>query len=332
LAKKAQLALDLSVAERTALLDEAARCVDDPLVRLEVAYARTTMRDPSTLDANAQAASEFLALVEAQPHEPSTLRYRTLHRLGVHMTRYVCAATACDLDAADHAQAAIRQLAETSHMRAAEVVLTMIRAGRALADGRLEELAAILQSSVAASNDTFAITEAHRTYQLLLLEARGAMALLEKLELPPLPEGAIGTLRYRTDVAIGHAYLYARTRRPERAREMLGRVPRRDIERLPVLYGDLGVLTGLARIYVELGDEPGMRLTYEKLLPFAGRNALMPTFAYRGAVDHFLGMVAHKLGDDAQARVHLVAAVDINRRLGMTRQASESEALLATLS
>jgi hypothetical protein len=189
-----------------------------------------------------------------------------------------------------------------------------------------------VESPVATSNDTFTITEAHRSYRLLLLEARGAMALLEKLELPPPPEGSPGTMRYRTDLAIAHAYLYARTGRPARAREVLGRVPRRDIERMPVLYGDLGVLTGLARIFVELGDESGMRVAYEKLLPFAGRNALMPTFAYRGAVDHFLGMVAHRLGDQGRAREHLQTAVEVNRCLGMPRQTRDSLDLLACLS
>ncbi len=331
LAKKAQLALELSADERTAMLDEAARSVDDPWVRLEVAYARNMMREPSTLDRNAQAAEEFLAVIEEGDQDPSALRYRTLHRLGVHITRYVCAVTAGDLGSAEQTQAAIAQLAETSHLRAAEVVLAMIRAGRALADGRLDDLAAVIEGSVAPSNDTFAITEARRSYQLLLLEARGAMALLEKVELPPLPEGSIGTLRYRTDLAIAHAYLYARTARPERARDMLERIPRRDIERMPVLYGDLGVLTGLSRIYAELGDESGMRLAYEKLLPFAGRNALMPTFAFRGAVDHFLGLLAQRLGDTGRARAHLLAAVDMNRRLRMPRQVSESEALLASL-
>ncbi len=331
LAKKAQLALELSAAERTALLDEAAACVDDPLVRREVAYVRMMLRDPSTLERNAEAASEFLALIDAESPEPNAIRYRTVHQLGVHVTRYLCAATACDVERADQAQAAIAELAETSHMRAAEVVLLMICAGRALAAGQLEELAALVTGSVAASNDTVAITEALRSYQLLLLEARGSMMLLEKIEPPPLPDAATGTLRLRTDLALSQAYLYVRTGRLERAREMLGRVPRRDIERMPVLYGDLGALTGLARIYVELGDEPGMRLVYEKLLPFAGQNALLATYAYRGAVDHFLGMLAHKLGDPVRAREHLQAAVEINRHLGMPRQTSESEALLTSL-
>ncbi len=103
LAKKAQLALELSAEERSAMLDEAARCLDDPLVRLEVAYARNMMREPSMLERNAQAADEFLAVIEEGDQDPSALRYRSLHRLGVHITRYVCAVTAGDLDSADQA-------------------------------------------------------------------------------------------------------------------------------------------------------------------------------------------------------------------------------------
>ncbi len=332
LAQKAQLALELSAAERTALLDEGDACLEDPGVRIEVAYARNMLRDPSTLESNARAAADFLALIDVENAEPSTLRYRTLHRLGVQITRYICAITACDLVRAEQAQAAMARLAESSHMRAVEVVLVLIRAGRALAEGRLDELAEIMTGPLATSNDTSTIVEAMRSYQLLLAEAKGSLGLLGKLVLPPPPARTTATPRQRTDMALMHAYLYARTARPERAREVLGGVPWADIERMPVLYGDLGVLSGLASIYVELDDEPGMRLVYEKLLPFAGRNALMPTFAYRGAVDHFLGMVAHKLGDDAGGRVHLKAAVEINRHLRMSRQTSESEALLASLS
>ncbi len=333
LAQKAQLALELSAAARTALLDEAAACLDDPVVRIAVAYARNMLRDPTTLENNLRAADDLLALTEAEHPEPTTIRYRTLHRLGVQFTRYVCAMIACDLSQAHEAEAAIARLAESSHMRAVEVLLGLIRAGRAAGEGRVDDLAAILASSVVtAASDTATITEAFRSYQLLLLEAKGLMKQLEKLELPPPPERTTAAPRHRTDSAVMHAYLYAGTGRPERAREALGRIPRRDIERMPVLYGDLGVLTGLAKIYVEIGDEPGMRSMYDKLLPFAGRNALTPTFAYRGAVDHFLGMLAHGLGDEPRAREHLQAAVEINRRLGMAQQTNESEALLASLS
>jgi DNA-binding winged helix-turn-helix (wHTH) protein/tetratricopeptide (TPR) repeat protein len=331
LAQKAQLALELSAAERNALLDEGEACLDDPLVRIEVAYARNMLRDPTTLEQNERAASALLALTEAENPEPTTIRYRTLHRLGVHFTRYVCATISCDLEAADRALAEIALLAASSHMRAVEVVLALMRAARALGDGRIDELTAILTGSLSTLTDTLALNEALRSYQLQLAEAKGSLELLEKLELPPPPERTNATPRQRTDMVIMHAYFYAQTGRPERARDLLERVPRRDIERMPVLYGDLGVLSGLARIYIELGDEPSMRFVYDKLLPFAGRNALMPSFAYHGAVDHFLGMLADKLGDRARAREHLQAAVEINRRLGMPRRTSDSEALLESL-
>lgn len=332
LAKKAQLALELSLAERDALLEEASAAADDRLLRLEVAYTRNTLRDPNTLEQNEQAAEDFLAVIEAEDQEPSAIRYRSVHLLGVHLTRYVCAAIRCDLERADRVMADLAQLAETTHLRAAEVLLLTMRAGRALAAGRLDELAALVMSPQVAANDTFSVKEAIRTYQMMLLEGRGAMAVLEKVEPPALAPGSgLVTLRQRTDLALSQAYLFVRTGRLERARSVLEQVPRSDINRMPILYGDLGVLTGLANLYAALDDDAGMRLVYDKLVPFVGRNAVLPTFMFRGAVDHYLGMLAQRLGDAGQACAHLQAAVEINRGLGMQREVAESQALLASL-
>lgn len=330
LAKKAQLAWELSSTERAALLEEAATCADDPAVRLEVAYARTMLRDPSTLEANAQAALDFMALIETETADPIAIRYRALHQLAAHTTQYLCAATACDLERATEVQSAISALAERSHMRAAEVMLAVTQTGRALAAGRLDE-AGVIATRGDSPTDAYWIRAAFRTYQLMLLEARGALALLDKLELPPLPELSGSAVRLRTDFAIVHAYLYLRTGRTDRARDMLRHLSLRDIERMPVLYGDLGALTGLATLYVELNNEVGARLIYDRLLPFAGRNALTASFAFRGAVDHFLGLLSRHLGESLRAREHLKAAVAINRGLGMPRETFESEALLAAV-
>ena len=143
LAQRAELALDLSGEARFEILDRAAALADQSLdvsAILEVAHSRAILRDPTQLPENLQAAEQFLLLLERHADHAASMRYRSLRRFGAHMTRYLYALTNCDLEAADRALEQCDYIAQVSHVRAARFGTDLMRAGRALGDGRLEEL------------------------------------------------------------------------------------------------------------------------------------------------------------------------------------------------
>ena len=72
-----------------------------------------------------------------------------------------------------------------------------------------------------------------------------------------------------------------------------------------------------AEVCARLGDRPRAALLYRLLAPYAGRNVVTGTnIACFGAVDRYRGMLAALAGDDANAAVHLEAAVALDERCG----------------
>jgi tetratricopeptide (TPR) repeat protein len=234
------------------------------------------------------------------------------------MTRYLCALTACDLSAADLALAQCRHVADTSHVRAATFATDLMRAGRALGDGRLDDLQALipefwLRSAVELPTESYAWAN----YYARLLDGRGNLQLLAKLDLDALGSRPERTSKHDTYFAIGRANIYTRLGRLDAARALLAQIPASDLTRMPVQYGDPGALCDLVTIYSALGDMAAARRLYPQLEPFAHLNAVGPSFEYRGAVAHYLGLLARSLGHEADARRHFETAVEINRALGM---------------
>lgn len=96
---------------------------------------------------------------------------------------------------------------------------------------------------------------------------------------------------------------------------------------MPVLYGDLGVMCGLAETYVALADRGAAERLYAQLLPHAHANAVGPCLEYRGSVEHYLGLLAGTLGRADEALAHLARAEAFNERLGMPLQVARTRAL-----
>jgi hypothetical protein len=292
---------------------------------LEVAHTRATLRIPTELRATARAAEHFLALVACHPEAAATMRYRSLRRLGAHVTRYLYALSSCDLTAADAALAECANVAETTHIKAAHLVVGMMRAGRALADGRLDDLADLLgalQRHVDPGEHSQALG-LHGYFAALAL-ARGEVVKPARVELPDVAT-LLGASRYWAHAVAGHARFYALTRRPAVAREALARIPAAELSRAPAQHGDLGLWWTLAETLCALRDRDAARPLYERMRPFASHVAVQPSFEYSGALAHQVGMLARLLGDETQARQHFREAIAINSKLGMTLQLARSE-------
>ncbi len=329
LAQRAELSLELPIEARFRLLDEAAAlaCESGELSAvLEAAHSRAILRDPTRLDESERAVEAFFELTERHAEAARGMRYRSLRRFGAYMTRYLCALTACDLSAADLALTQCQHVAETSHVRAARFATDLMRAGRALGDGRLDELQAMipefwLRTAVELPTES----HAWAGYYARLLGARGNIALLSKLNLDAVGGKPEPASKHDAYFAIGRAHVYARVGQLDAARALLTQVPASDLARMPVQYGDLGALCDLVEIHGALGDHGAARALYPKLEPFAHLNAVGPSFEYRGAVAYYQGLLARSLGHKSDAQRYFAQAREINQALGMPASAKDAE-------
>jgi eukaryotic-like serine/threonine-protein kinase len=328
LAQRAELAIELPPAQRMAMLDEAeswAAQSGKPFAALEVAHTRATLRIPTELRANALAAEHFLALLDRHPEAAATMRYRSLRRLGAHVTRYLYALNACDLAAADAAVSECARVADTTHIKTAHFVVGMMRAGRALGDGRLDVLEGILrdlQQHVDPAEPSQA--QGWGAYFAALAIARGDIDKLARVELPDVSTMP-GPSRYWVHMVTGLARIYAVTARPELARRALAHIPPAELSRAPAQHGDLGLWWTLAETLCALGDRAAAQPLYDRMRPFAAYIAVQPSFEYSGALAHQLGMLARLLGNEAHACDHFREAIEINSKLGMTLQITRSQ-------
>ncbi|MDP9238757.1 MAG: AAA family ATPase [Chloroflexota bacterium] len=114
------------------------------------------------------------------------------------------------------------------------------------------------------------------------------------------------------------ALVYAESGRPEEARSMVHELAPRRFEAIPrdafwtIAIAILGI--AVARV----GGDTESSVLYDLLLPYAGRNAIVPTGFCTGSVALVLGMLAatERRWDDATR--HFDDAIEANKRLGTT--------------
>lgn len=320
IAQQAELAIELPAEQRAQLLDHAASLADrggTPGAVLEVAHTRAILRNPAQLTENAAAAEHFLELLDRHPDAAAGMRYRSFRSFGAHLTRYLCALTTCDVVAADAILETCHEIAQSCHIRAGQLVVLLLRAGRALGDGRLSDLRHVLASLEPLVSAELPLVDAVlRGYHLALLDAQPASSCDDDALKAALAEPMETTL-FSAYGAIERARRLATQGDMARAQVALARVPRFMLERMPARHGDLGALCSLVEICLAHGDHAAAAALYHKLRPHAALNAVGPVFEYRGAVAQFLGLLARALGEENQARVHFEQAVVLNRRLGM---------------
>lgn len=103
-------------------------------------------------------------------------------------------------------------------------------------------------------------------------------------------------------------------------------------DRFRALYPDCEWLLGMAlasEVAAGLAATDAVEALYERLLPFAGANAIGHTEGSLGAADRYLGLLARAAGHLDEAVAHLDAAVAGNRRMGARPWVAHSQADLA---
>ena len=333
LAYRAEMHFELPADERNALFAEAdalAARRDAPLVLLEIAQCRAWVRDPSRLDESRKAIANYRALTRRYPHAMATYR-RLMWDFAVDFVEYLCAATSCDLAAADRAIERCRLIAEQSQMVHCVRVVELMQAGRAVGDGRFEDLEAILQRVSEGASLAGGLGLVWQNYVMRLVEAQGGFQNLAGFELSQLPR--LDELRpnHRMRGKLYAAWFFTKVGANFGARWLLSTIPEEQLARMPVSFGDLGLLCLLAETYHALGDDAGAEELYQWLLPHATLNAVLPSLDYCGAVAHYLGILAKQLGHHDRAAQHWQSAEVINQQLGMPIQLARTSALARSL-
>jgi DNA-binding winged helix-turn-helix (wHTH) protein/tetratricopeptide (TPR) repeat protein len=333
LAQRAELASHLSRAQRHALLEQAAGLAQEsgePGAILEVAHSRAILRDPTSAAESVAAADDFLDKLHQYPDAAASMRYRSLRRFGAHMTKYLCGLTLCDRAAAELALENCRHIAETTHIHSTRLVVDLMYAGRALAQGKLDKLRRLIpELDPGASTEIPSEARAWAAYSGALLEAEGKLDVKSARLLAAGPPSELAPTRHGAWVALGRARMFTAVGDLERARLELRAVAPAELLRMPVRYGDLGALCSVVELCCTRNDLDEAAALYDKLGPYAALNAVGPRFEYYGAVAHYLGLLARVLGRGAEARQHFERALSINRVLEMPVQVAKAQRELA---
>ncbi len=335
LAYRAQMHWDLPVGERYSLLHEAEALAarhEKPVILLDLALCRATLRDPTCLDESRAAIAHYHQV--AQRHAtaiPTALRL--VRSFAVELSDYLRALTACDLDAADGALERCRQLAQESRVMAVERGVELMKAGRALGDARFEDVSAAVQRMSEAANVTGGLGLVGWFYAGRLIEAQRGFAGLEGMIPDMSSMGRLGELRpgQRMYAALELARIHAKVGAHASARRLLSSIDGEQLARLPVRFGDPCMLCSLAETYQALGDHLGALALYQQLLPYAALNAVGPACNYEGAVAYYLGLLAELLDRRDDAARHFEDAEMVNRKLRMPRHVARCQAARAAL-
>lgn len=322
LAHRAEIEIERSAEQRVALLDEAeqlAAAGNSPRTLLEIAVCRASLRDPTRLEDSCVAISRYRDLARKHAAHIDIARH-PLQNFAIELGDYLRALTACDLVAADGAIERCRSIARESQVFAVELAVELMEAGRALGDGRLGDLEARVQRLNEGATLVGGFGLVGLSYGARLVELRDGFASLAGLLAVDWPPQGFGELRpsQRMNGTLWLARLSAKVGAHDRARQLLASIDRAQLARMPVRYGDLGLLCFLAETYEVLDDRESAEALHAQLFPHVALNAVLPTFDYAGAVGHYVGRLARMLGREREAARCFAQAREINLKLRLS--------------
>ena len=331
LAQHAAIGEALAPADRARLFDEAEQLAHEsgrPEVVLEVAMARVNRRDVFHRDESRRAIAAYRSL--AQHHRETTAGgHYQLRRFSAALTEYLCALTEGQHVRIQLAATQCEAIASESHVLPLQQAVEILRAGRALAEGRLDELAAAVDRLREGSSLPGGLGLVWIWYALQLAAARGESIerVMSHADLSVLQHVAP---RQRNAALVGTARVIARAGHHLIAQELvkLSAVRSEDLQRLPNLYGDLGYLCSIVELRWELRDPSDVPLLEHLLLPHAELNAVGVAFDYNGSVAHYLGLLSLMQGRREVAIQRLQMACAHNEQLSMPLQLAWTRSLL----
>jgi DNA-binding winged helix-turn-helix (wHTH) protein/tetratricopeptide (TPR) repeat protein len=322
----------LSVDERDAMSQRAlalARASGDP-VALEGALAARgfAMLGPDHIDERISVATELLDLASRSDHpEMQLAALETLIRSHLVLG---------EIGEAERAIASYQRIAEALRQPVYRFLSSFYRVARALSTGRLEEAEGHIREGFALGSATQhpATGPIFWGQSLWLAQERGDADALGRANAAIVAtigsDWVSGSMSTILDSLVPHVELL-RGRRDE-ARRMLHELP---IDELPALPRDehwLTVMSSLAELVSSLEERDSAGLLYGLLLPYARLNAVHELLRTdRGAVAHYLGMLAAVLDRPEEAAAHFERALEMNARMGARAYLARTRAEYAAL-
>ena len=210
-----------------------------------------------------------------------------------------------DLAGADIAIETLERVARKAGDRRAAAFVPLHRARRAVLDGRLDESRRLLDelgdTAAALSASTIPITVASQGVVLTLVR-EGAREIGEIARAYADASPAMPCWRAAVAAALADAG------RGEQARIELDRLLADDFAALPRDNLWLAAMALVCETVLALDLREQAEAVHAKLAPFAGRNVVLPTVAFLGPVELWLGVMARVAGRDAEALEQLRAA------------------------
>jgi hypothetical protein len=303
-------------------LGMARRLGDEATLAIALSSAQLATCGPDCTEQGLRWLRELLALTERTGETVMSLAARS---------RYVDLLLELDdLAGADMAIESLARHADELRDRRAAAFVPLHRARRATQEGRLAD-ARVLVEQVAAVAPELATSTIPLTVDsqavLLTWQQHGGREIIEVARAyaanqPRMPAWRAALAAWLADAG-----------RPEEARLEFERLHADDFAAIPRDNLWFGAMAMLTEAIVGLDAREHAMEVHAQLAPFAGRNAVLPTIAWLGPVDLWLGILARVAGRDALALEHLAAAraraTRDGARLSLTQIALEEATLLA---
>jgi hypothetical protein len=278
-------------------LDMARRLRDDLTLVFAFSSAQLATTGPDTTAQSARWLKRLFVISDRAGETVMTLAARS---------RHVDVLLELDqLAAADIAIETLERLANESRDRLAAAFARLHRARRAALEGRFEDAHALVDEVAASSKglsaSTIPITIASQRVVLKWLQ-EGPAAIGEQVR--AYADGAPAQPCWRAGLAAS----LAAAGRTEEAQLEYNRLAADGFATLPRDNLWLVAMALLAETVASLQLRGGAAAIYAELAPFAGRNIVLPTSAFVGAVEMWLGILARVQGRHAKALEHLAVA------------------------
>ncbi|MGC1678550.1 MAG: AAA family ATPase [Candidatus Binataceae bacterium] len=298
---------------------EIARGAGDSATLLYVLYARhTAVWEPDNLEERLAIASEIIALAGQTGNRRWALR---VWGLGAHYMRFADLLEAGDIPAVDREIAQYSRLA--SELRQNLGYEELIRATRALMDGRLDEAERLgvktLEVAMRLERRLGPFRAAVNSQLLILRREQGRIVELEPVLRRNLTRTPGSALR-----RCAIAFLYSQTGRRAQARASFEELAAGNFATLARDMSWYATMVLLTEVCAYLGDAARARTLYQLLEPYAGRSAVLDIHVCYGAVAHYLAMLAATIGELDQAERHFDAALRLNLEMGASAWAART--------
>lgn len=278
-------------------LEMARRLDDDMTLAIALSSAQLATTGPDTTEQGLAWLRELFALTDRAGETVMSLAARSRH-VDVLMELD-------DLAGADIAIEALERLAHAARDRRAAAFVPLHRARRAALDGRYEDaerlLAEVTEIVGELSASTIPITVASQRVVLTWLQ-KGPREIGELVR--AYADGAPAMPCWRAGLA---AALADAGRRDEATLEF-DRLAADDFAALPRDNLWLTAMALLTETVAALDLREHAIALHVQLAPFAGRNVVLPTVAFLGPVEMWLGILARVAGRDAEALEQLAVA------------------------